>query len=134
MCRVELETCRQGTFALLGFKLHDGHGGHRAEIVWVDRLDQPLYEPGKFRIKLQVNPRGEKRETFEQPFNIRILAGFLGIAIQRQSAGHLWKITGKLRRRLPDMAQLGVVEFKQPPIHLQHLPAYKAPFRYPPWS
>ncbi len=40
----------------------------------IHQLEQRLRNLGKIVVDLQMNPRGEEREAFEQPLDMRIFA------------------------------------------------------------
>ena len=65
----------------------------------INGLEQSLGEAWKLGVELEMDACGQPGEAFEQPFDIRIGAGFFGIAVQSETASDL-RIFARERRPL----------------------------------
>ncbi len=92
----------------------------------VNRFQQPLGEPGKLRVEFQMDPRGEERKPFQEPFDIGVLADLLGVFVQGQAARDFGKFTREFARHFPQMTQLVIIMIKQPFVHRPNLPLHTA--------
>ena len=75
----------------------------------VNRFQQRLREAREFRVHLDVDARGQKREPFQQPLHERVRAGVDALCVQREASSDLRELARKLRRRVTQVAQLIVV-------------------------
>jgi hypothetical protein len=73
VARHRMAGCRQ-IFRGIRRHLHHGHRGNRRQVVRIDHFQQVLGEHRILRVELELHACGEKRETFQQPFDVRVRA------------------------------------------------------------
>ncbi len=95
-------------------EFNHGHRRHRAQQMRINDAQQCFGDFGKFVVDLEVHARGQKREGFEQPLDVRVFA-FVGFEVQPR--GDLGVLLGKLRAHLTQKRQLAFVVEKQVVAH-----------------
>src|SRR5690242_8538941 len=94
------EPLGQRAFGFLRFDFDNSHRRQGTKVIRENGFEQALGEARKLSVQLEMNTGGEKGETFQEPFDVGVLAGFLGIEIQREAASDLWKIAAEFGRGL----------------------------------
>src|ERR1051326_8829840 len=96
-----------GALRRIELKLRDGHRGHRPEIVGIEYAQKRFGDFRKFIVQFVMNPSGQEREGFNQPFHMRI--GAFLVVIQHQTAGNTGIFLRELPGHLPDKLQLALI-------------------------
>ncbi|MCY1431831.1 hypothetical protein D9M71_478080 [compost metagenome] len=106
----QAKTGEQAALGVVGLELHHGHGRQRRHVVRAYRVEQLLGEARELRLHLQLHPRREETETFEQALDVGV--GHLAV-LQPQASRGFGIAAGELRAHFEQVVQLAVVEFQQ---------------------
>ena len=86
----------QGCF--LGSEPHDGHRRNWREVMRIKYVKKRLGYFRKFVVNLEADTSGQKGESFDEAFDVRV---FAFVAFKQESRGDLGVLAGKLRAHLP---------------------------------
>ncbi len=104
-----LDRCR-GALRRIELKLDDGLGRHGPEVVRVEHVKKRFSDFRELVVELAMHAAGQKREGFDEPFDVRI---FAGVGLQQQAPGHLGILLRELAGHLADELQLALVVGQQ---------------------